>query len=151
MKKHTIHSILKLTALLLVLCLLPMMATAEQAEEDNSDWVSFLLICIAAEECERLDTLTLQDTKKCGAIFPRSWQGSLPEKRMSGRPILGSSPLPLLDKKPPGRLLPPGRKPIKKVAFPPNITPIFGGMMYSKAHTTGCHHSIVVPIVRVVF
>ena len=45
MKKHTIHSILKLTALLLVLCLLPMMATAEQAEEDNSDWVSFLLIC----------------------------------------------------------------------------------------------------------
>ena len=45
MKKHNIHSILKLTALLLVLRLLPMTATAEQAEEDNSDWVSFLLIC----------------------------------------------------------------------------------------------------------
>ncbi len=30
---------------------------------------SFLLICIAAEEFERLDTLTLQDTKKCGVIL----------------------------------------------------------------------------------
>ncbi len=46
MKKRTIHSIQKLTALLLVLCLLPMMATAEQANEESTDnWISFLLIC----------------------------------------------------------------------------------------------------------
>ena len=47
MKNNTIRNILKLTALLLVCCMLPVFATAEQAAEeaDDSNWVSFLLIC----------------------------------------------------------------------------------------------------------
>ena len=42
-----IRNILKLTAMLLVCCMLPVFATSEQTAEeaDNGNWVSFLLIC----------------------------------------------------------------------------------------------------------
>lgn len=43
MKKTSI--LIKMTALLLLLCLLPFAATAEATEEKTSDWESFLLIC----------------------------------------------------------------------------------------------------------
>ena len=43
MKKTIAKNMIKLTALLLVLCLLPVIATAEESKEDN--WVSCLLIC----------------------------------------------------------------------------------------------------------
>ncbi len=43
--KNTMKIILKLTALLLVLCLLPVISTAEEAETKEDNWVSFLLIC----------------------------------------------------------------------------------------------------------
>ena len=44
MKKTSIHTLLKWTALLLVLCLLPVASMAEE-ETANGNWQSFLLIC----------------------------------------------------------------------------------------------------------
>ena len=41
--KKTMNILTKLTALLLLLCMLPLAATAEEAKDDN--WESFLLIC----------------------------------------------------------------------------------------------------------
>lgn len=43
--KNIMKNILKLTALFLVLCLLPIISTAEEAETKEDNWVSFLLIC----------------------------------------------------------------------------------------------------------
>ncbi len=44
MRKNMIRGLFRLTALLLVLCLLPIVASSEEPEKQD-DWVSFLLIC----------------------------------------------------------------------------------------------------------
>lgn len=45
MKKNSIKTIIRLAALLICLCLLPIFATAEENKEEDNNWVSFLLIC----------------------------------------------------------------------------------------------------------
>ena len=45
MKKTAIRTLFRWTALLLVLCFLPVFAAAEDAEAGQDDWVTFLLIC----------------------------------------------------------------------------------------------------------
>ena len=45
MNKTSIRILLRWTALLLILCLLPILSMAEEAKEQDSNWVSFLLIC----------------------------------------------------------------------------------------------------------
>ena len=45
MKKTSIRTLLRWTALLLILCLLPIASTAEETKAENDNWVSFLLIC----------------------------------------------------------------------------------------------------------
>ncbi len=45
MKKMTKQILIRLTALLIAICLLPVISVAEETKEENSNWVSFLLIC----------------------------------------------------------------------------------------------------------
>lgn len=45
MKKMTKQILIRLTALLIAICLLPVISIAEETKEENSKWVSFLLIC----------------------------------------------------------------------------------------------------------
>ena len=45
MNKTSIRTLLRWMALLLIVCLLPILSIAEDVQEEDSNWVSFLLIC----------------------------------------------------------------------------------------------------------